>query len=85
MLFTKSRLFIQHAWMCMIRHTIQGVVHPLLGGRWTWEMLRGRGRVDPTYRGIAPETATPKGWDGGAVNLGTGHVFMFYFPASIYF
>ncbi|WVZ75641.1 hypothetical protein U9M48_023678 [Paspalum notatum var. saurae] len=28
------------------------------------------------YRGIAPETATPTGWDGGAVNLGTGHVFM---------
>ena len=66
----------------MFRPSIHGVSHPLLGGRWTWEMLRGRGRADPTYRGIAPETATPKGLDGGAVNLGTGHVSMFYFSCK---
>ena len=34
------------------------------------------------YRGIAPETATPKGLDGSAVNLGTGHVFRFYFSCK---
>ena len=38
-LLIKSRFPIQHAWMCMICLTIQGVAHPLLGGRWTWEML----------------------------------------------
>ena len=45
----------------MIRSLIPGAARPLVGGRWTWEMLWSQGRADPTHRGIAPETATPRG------------------------